>query len=1146
MNPYRLLFALLIIFTLPTVHAEDLMRQFCPNDNCGSLLVGGAYVIPNAVKWNGSSTIVISLSSNNENFGFIGKTNFLTYKQNEWRLITSSSEVDAVDLSSSSPAMGFYFAPQRAGDFTGTITYETSVLAKNERSKPVSGSAKSDNPTNPLLTLNTTIAENYTSRPCQDGTTYCTEIDVPTNRQVTFQVTPKFDSNQAGQQNISALSYARVTLDITESKVNCPPYSPSFYDSATANYSSDTYFDMMSGLDSMYPVSVQARCDRQRDFLASTNKTFNFNATAVSNTETGSYAQYLFYIAGHYDVKNPTNYLGSYQIFRLRSGNFMTPNGNNQKPTASFSITPSPAVVGVPVTLNASQSSDPERGILRYEWQSEPTLTIPSVVNPSISFQKAEDYKITLTVTDNKGEIDTTSNQVTVVPSDIVLPTAKFTVNPQSPVNVNDVLSLNATDSHTGTGQPISDSSSYTWKISENRKDVTNDGNIISIVPTGSTPSTVFKKDGTYNIQLVVKDGSTESLPVSLSVTVNAKSSSLGEACIAVKTDNGDKIPLTTLPPLMLKVNNQVKLVPCQQDAGFAYDFYTIMPDGTARNDTYSSNTPLTIPKSGDKTLYGSYSVTLSVTSQQDSTVKKVAVAEIVLSTLTVDFETTTNATQVALTGTPSDPAYSYAWLQETIVSDQPLPTGNSITIPFLGQVSEEGTGRYFITLKVTDDKQQTASVSKLVTVKKAVHPTNQYTARLDKLNEVTTFTLDAGNSCDSDNLDNHEVNACGDGYIGTSKGISSFSWQLQQPVQEGISLSNMENPVATLTFVDSVISPTVNKIEIPVIFTVKDDDIDQKGDISPLSSVTTIALSLNRPTANFTVSQNVDKTVIATSSNTLSSYAYSDVNQTTNKGIGNPFIDSCEWKFDKEDSIKSVVDKNNQCSFNHNGVAVTNGEHTISLTVTDNYGLKSLVSKKSIFVGNPLGFEGKTSEGWSWNADGTQTLQNKSGQSKFFGGVCVSSSIEMCDFSTYTKQVSLAEVSNQTAFFRAALEINDTDLGKNASLLFVFGRDKSPFNGTTTDYFVNNTPPIIDLYADPTTWMAQLTPYKMIEDQPTIKLAKNQVIFWNALISALHSNPPNPNDVLYVFFGYRIEEDGSEKGKIVYAPAPLTLTITP
>jgi len=593
MNLKHWFFLLFVTFIFTTVHAEDLVRQSCPNDNCGTLLVGGAYVIPNAVKWNGATSLGISLHFSGENFGFIGKTNFLTYKKNEWTLITSSNDVTSQDLISSSAEMGFYFAPQRAGDFNGIITYQTSILASNEQTKSVSGSAKADDPTNPVLTLNAKIAENYTSRPCQDNTAYCTEIDVPTSQKVTFQVTPNVDVSRINQQGVSNFGYAQVMLNITESKANCPPYLPSFHDSATANYSSDNYFDMIRGLDSMYPVSVQERCDRQRTFLASTNKSFNFTASAISNTETGSYAQYLFYVAGHYNASNLANYPSGYQIFRLRSGNFTNPNTNNQKPTASFSITPSSAVVGAPIKLDATESSDPEREALQYTWQSDdPTLTIPPGVTPSISFKKSGDYKIILTVTDNKGEIDTTSNQVTVVPSDIVLPTAKFTVNPQSPVNVNDVLSLNATDSHTGTGQPISDSSSYTWKISENGKDVTNDGNIISIVPTGSTPSTVFKKDGTYNIQLVVKDGSTESLPVSLSVTVNAKSSSLGEACIAVKTDNGDKIPLTTLPPLMLKVNNQVKLVPCQQDAGFAYDLYTIMPDGTARNDTYSSNTP--------------------------------------------------------------------------------------------------------------------------------------------------------------------------------------------------------------------------------------------------------------------------------------------------------------------------------------------------------------------------------------------------------------------------------------------------------------------------------------------------------------------------------------------------------------------------
>jgi len=293
------------------------------------MIIGGAHVIPDAVKWNGTGSIGITLHSSNEGFGFIGKTSFRKDGVNSWSLIMPY-EVRATALSSQGPAMGFYFSPYFTGDTSTTITYETSALANADATKTVSGKAILDDATNSAITLKANIKQNYTVKPCQDKSN-CQEVEVPSNQMVTFQIVPVVDDSRVSQLGGAKLSYAQISLDITENKQNCPPYPPSFRDSATANYDPNNYFDMIWGLDFMYPVGFQQQCDRKRSFLASANKPFEFSATAIGTTLTGSYAQYLFYIAGHYDENDLSKYASSYQIFRLISGDFTTPQPTTTK-----------------------------------------------------------------------------------------------------------------------------------------------------------------------------------------------------------------------------------------------------------------------------------------------------------------------------------------------------------------------------------------------------------------------------------------------------------------------------------------------------------------------------------------------------------------------------------------------------------------------------------------------------------------------------------------------------------------------------------------------------------------------------------------------------------------------------------------------
>lgn len=88
---------------------------------------------------------------------------------------------------------------------------------------------------------------------------------------------------------------------------------------------------------------------------------------------------------------------------------------SNQPPTASFTAISSNSTSGSStVVLDASASNDPERGVLTYQWSSQPTLTISSGKNSTVVVSQAGTYIFTLRVTDDNGSVTSTSQTVTI------------------------------------------------------------------------------------------------------------------------------------------------------------------------------------------------------------------------------------------------------------------------------------------------------------------------------------------------------------------------------------------------------------------------------------------------------------------------------------------------------------------------------------------------------------------------------------------------------------------------------------------------------------------------------------------------------------------------------------------------------------
>jgi PKD repeat protein len=103
-----------------------------------------------------------------------------------------------------------------------------------------------------------------------------------------------------------------------------------------------------------------------------------------------------------------------------------TPNtpDTNQAPSAVISATPTSGAASLEVSVDASQSSD-DQGIVGYEWDfGDGTVSQSSMTMHTYS--TAGDYVLTLTVTDQEGEADSTSITIHVLSSqdngDVTIP----------------------------------------------------------------------------------------------------------------------------------------------------------------------------------------------------------------------------------------------------------------------------------------------------------------------------------------------------------------------------------------------------------------------------------------------------------------------------------------------------------------------------------------------------------------------------------------------------------------------------------------------------------------------------------------------------------------------------------------------------
>ncbi|HYL82377.1 MAG TPA: PKD domain-containing protein [Candidatus Acidoferrum sp.] len=175
--------------------------------------------------------------------------------------------------------------------------------------------------------------------------------------------------------------------------------------------------------------------------------------------------------------------------------------------------------VGIMVQLDGSGSSDPEKQPITYSWSfvlplpsgSHATLTGPTTVNPSFVPDVPGTYVVQLIVTDNLGAPSQPAN-VTIGVQQNLPPVASIATPP--PATVGSAVQLNGSGSSDPERQPITYSWSFVLPLpSSSQATLTG--------PTTVTPTFVPDVVGTYRVQLIVNDGTQNSLPAIVDITPN-------------------------------------------------------------------------------------------------------------------------------------------------------------------------------------------------------------------------------------------------------------------------------------------------------------------------------------------------------------------------------------------------------------------------------------------------------------------------------------------------------------------------------------------------------------------------------------------------------------------------------------------------
>ncbi|QZX99120.1 PKD domain-containing protein [Halobaculum rubrum] len=181
----------------------------------------------------------------------------------------------------------------------------------------------------------------------------------------------------------------------------------------------------------------------------------------------------------------------------------------NQQPTATFEVSPSPPVAGSPATFDASAADDPDGSITGYEWDLDGDGGVDaSGRSVEHTFEEAGDVTVTLRVIDDDGAVGSIERTLSVAEPENKPPSAVFDTSTAEP-RAGETVRFDASASTDPDGA-----------IQQYRWDLTGDG---SRDATGQTVEYAYESPGEYTVKLTVVDdaGAKATSSGTLTVTEN-------------------------------------------------------------------------------------------------------------------------------------------------------------------------------------------------------------------------------------------------------------------------------------------------------------------------------------------------------------------------------------------------------------------------------------------------------------------------------------------------------------------------------------------------------------------------------------------------------------------------------------------------
>jgi PKD repeat protein len=253
---------------------------------------------------------------------------------------------------------------------------------------------------------------------------------------------------------------------------------------------------------------------------------------------------------------------------------------DNERPTASFTVSPSSPVTGELVTFN-STSSDEDGSITSQAWDLDNDGSFddgscgPNPCRASRTFSTSGSYVVRLRVVDDHGASRTTSRTVSVATNRA--PVAAFSANPTDPLT-NQTVTLTSSSSDPD-GRPLVQE----W-------DLNNDG--VYGDKTGAQVTTSYPDNGVKRINLRVTDSGGSVRTTFRDITVRNRSPLASFTVSDSDVDTGEEVDFTS-------TSND----PDGQVTSYAWDF-----DGDDETDATGPSASHSFPDDGE------YTVTLTVT----------------------------------------------------------------------------------------------------------------------------------------------------------------------------------------------------------------------------------------------------------------------------------------------------------------------------------------------------------------------------------------------------------------------------------------------------------------------------------------------------------------------------------------------------